>query len=389
MPMIALATCATLIASQAVISGAFSVTRQVVQLGFLPRMTIKHTSAETIGQVYLPAVNWTLFVAGRRPRLGFGSSAKLATAYGIAVMGTLLIDSILFLAVARALWRKPRSMMPPGSSGLSSSTCCSSARTCRRSRRAAGSRCSSASAILLLLTTWHRGRQLVTARAGAGRGPLPDFIDEMHRKGIADADQRDRCLPQSLEGHDSAARSASPRQGSEPFRKRSSSRPWTSAMSRRYPTRTGRIDLLGDPDNRYSHRPFVTDFRMTPTCRGDQRRTRPRARELQPLPRDLLPLSDGAGAVRGPGHGAVAQGPLHGDEPQRRQPGRLLQPSSRARGRPWRSDPVSAQRKNPASSGVLSYAAEWSRTITGVSTHKALNLARLPVPPQPLAGGGF
>jgi len=70
-------------------------------------LTIKHTSAESIGQVYVPAVNWTLFVAVLALVLGFGSSAKLATAYGIAVTGTLLIDSILFLVIARLLWRKP------------------------------------------------------------------------------------------------------------------------------------------------------------------------------------------------------------------------------------------------------------------------------------------
>ena len=91
-PMIGLATIATVIASQAVISGAFSVTRQAVQLGFLPRLTIRHTSREA-GQVYVPAVNWGIFVAVVALVVGFGSSQHLAAAYGIAVTGTLAIDT--------------------------------------------------------------------------------------------------------------------------------------------------------------------------------------------------------------------------------------------------------------------------------------------------------
>ena len=104
--MVAAATVATVIASQAVISGAFSVTRQAVQLGFLPRLTIRHTSREA-GQVYVPAVNWGIFVAVVALVVGFGSSAHLASAYGIAVTGTLAIDTLLFFVVVRVLWKKP------------------------------------------------------------------------------------------------------------------------------------------------------------------------------------------------------------------------------------------------------------------------------------------
>ncbi|MGW5532155.1 KUP/HAK/KT family potassium transporter, partial [Streptomyces xanthochromogenes] len=100
-PMVLLATVATIIASQSVISGAFSVTRQAVQLGFLPRMTIRHTSEREVGQVYSPAINWILYVAVVALVLGFGSSAGLASAYGVAVTGTFVLNSVLFLAVAR------------------------------------------------------------------------------------------------------------------------------------------------------------------------------------------------------------------------------------------------------------------------------------------------
>jgi KUP system potassium uptake protein len=183
-PMIVLATSATLIASQAVISGAFSVTRQVVRLGFLPRMTIRHTSAETIGQVYLPAVNWTLFVLVVGLCLGFGSSGKLATAYGIAVMGTLLIDSILFLVVARGLWHKPRSLVALGVIGFVLLDLLFLSANLPKIAEGGWFPMLVAMVILLLLTTWHRGRELVTAERVRTEGALPDFIDEIHRKGI-------------------------------------------------------------------------------------------------------------------------------------------------------------------------------------------------------------
>ncbi|MCE5182319.1 MAG: potassium transporter Kup [Betaproteobacteria bacterium] len=103
-PMVALATLATVIASQAVISGAFSVTRQAMQLGYCPRLEVRHTSEKEIGQVYVPAINWALLIAIIALVLGFRSSSNLAAAYGIAVTGTMAIDTILAVVVARALW---------------------------------------------------------------------------------------------------------------------------------------------------------------------------------------------------------------------------------------------------------------------------------------------
>ena len=106
-PMVALATAATVIASQAVISGAYSITRQATQLGFLPRMTTVHTSAREIGQVYLPGVNWLLCAAVLAAVIGFGSSSRLAGAYGVAVTGTMLVDTLLTFFVIRYAWRYP------------------------------------------------------------------------------------------------------------------------------------------------------------------------------------------------------------------------------------------------------------------------------------------
>ena len=106
-PMVILSTVAAIIASQAVISGAFSVTRQAIRLGFLPRLVVRHTSHKEVGQVYVPAANWIIFAAVVALVLGFGSSERLASAYGVAVTGTLAIDTLLFFFVVRALWHRP------------------------------------------------------------------------------------------------------------------------------------------------------------------------------------------------------------------------------------------------------------------------------------------
>jgi len=104
-PLIALATAATVIASQAVITGAFSVTRQAIQLGYIPRMRILHTSERAAGQIYIPFVNWFLMLGVVALVVGFRSSSNLASAYGIAVTGTMAIDTLLAFFVVYGLWR--------------------------------------------------------------------------------------------------------------------------------------------------------------------------------------------------------------------------------------------------------------------------------------------
>ncbi|WP_024870296.1 potassium transporter Kup [Pseudoxanthomonas suwonensis] len=112
-PMIVLATMAAVIASQAVITGAFSVSRQAMQLGYIPRMRIKHTSQDTIGQIYIPGINWLLAVMVIGLVLAFRSSTNLAVAYGISVSATMLIDTLLLALVARALWPRWRNWVLP------------------------------------------------------------------------------------------------------------------------------------------------------------------------------------------------------------------------------------------------------------------------------------
>ena len=107
LPLVLLATVATVIASQAVVTGAFSMTRQAIQLGLLPRLQVVQTSAEGYGQIYLPAVNWLLMIVTLSLSIGFGSSNNLAAAYGIAVSATMLATTVLLSCAMREIWSWP------------------------------------------------------------------------------------------------------------------------------------------------------------------------------------------------------------------------------------------------------------------------------------------
>lgn len=113
LPMVILATAAAVVASQAVITGAYSVARQAMQLGYIPRMQIRHTSSDTIGQIYVPGINWFLMVAVIVLVLTFRDSTRLATAYGISVSGTMFIDTLLLGLVAYRLWPRLRIWVIP------------------------------------------------------------------------------------------------------------------------------------------------------------------------------------------------------------------------------------------------------------------------------------
>ena len=112
--LVALSTLAAVIASQAVITGVFSLTRQAIQLGYLPRMEIQHTSETAIGQIYIPRVNWILMAGVVALVVGFGSSGALAGAYGLAVTGAMLVDAALATAVAILVWRWALAARRPG-----------------------------------------------------------------------------------------------------------------------------------------------------------------------------------------------------------------------------------------------------------------------------------
>jgi KUP system potassium uptake protein len=178
-PMVVLATFATVIASQAVISGAFSVTRQAVGLGFLPRLTIRHTSDKEIGQVYVPAVNWGIFFAVVALVVGFGSSTALASAYGIAVTGTLAIDTILFFFVVRFLWKKPLWMVIAGAAGFLFVDLAFFTANVTKILHGGWFPLVIALAVFVVLTTWQKGREILTRNRTEEEGPLRAFVDEI------------------------------------------------------------------------------------------------------------------------------------------------------------------------------------------------------------------
>ncbi len=179
-PMVVLAAAATIIASQAVISGAFSVSHQAMQLGFLPRLTIRHTAEREIGQIYVPAINWLLFVAVVIVTVGFGSSARLASAYGVAVTGTFVINTILFLAVARALWHWARWKLALAGAVFLSVEVTFFAANLTKVVHGGWLPLTIALGSFTVMMTWQRGRQIVTANRLAKEGALDEFVAELH-----------------------------------------------------------------------------------------------------------------------------------------------------------------------------------------------------------------
>jgi KUP system potassium uptake protein len=183
-PMVLLATVATVIASQAVISGAFSVTHQAVQLGFLPRLTIRHTSRREVGQVYAPGINAALFAIVVAIVVGFGSSSALASAYGVAVTGTFILNTILFLAVARLLWHRPWRVIALGAVVFLSIEVTFFAANLTKVVHGGWLPLAIAAIVFTVLTTWRKGREIVTANRIREEGPLQDFIDELQERKI-------------------------------------------------------------------------------------------------------------------------------------------------------------------------------------------------------------
>ena len=177
-PMVIVATVATVIASQAVISGAFSITRQAVQLGFLPRLTVLHTGSD-VGQVYVPAVNMMLFVAVAGLVVGFQSSESLASAYGIAVTGTLAIDTILFFFVVRTLWHRPLWLALAGSLFFLTIDLAFFGANLPKVLHGGWFPLVIALLVFVLLSTWQRGREIVGRNRTEVEGPLDDFVEEV------------------------------------------------------------------------------------------------------------------------------------------------------------------------------------------------------------------
>lgn len=176
LPLVFIATAATVIASQAVISGAFSVTHQAIQLGFLPRLRTEHTSARAAGQIYIPAVNWALLVMVVLLVIGFGQSTNLAAAYGIAVSGTMIITTIMLAVLIFQVWKWNRLLAVLTIGLFAAVDLIFFASNITRVADGGWFPLVVAAVIFTLLTTWASGRALMRRRLEQDALPLAVFI---------------------------------------------------------------------------------------------------------------------------------------------------------------------------------------------------------------------
>jgi len=180
-PLVGLATCATIIASQAVISGAFSITKQAVQLGFLPRLTMRHTSSTESGQIYMPSVNWLLMIACILLVLGFRSSSNLAAAYGIAVISTMTITSTMFVVVTRERWHWTRLKVALIVGVFFTIDIAFLGANLVKIEHGGWFPLLMAVGIFTLMTTWKRGRRALAGVMFANAQPLDTFLQDIAR----------------------------------------------------------------------------------------------------------------------------------------------------------------------------------------------------------------
>ncbi len=180
-PLVILATAATVIASQAVISGAYSIAHQASQLGYLPRLRVIHTSERHYGQVYVPVINWFLMAAVLALVLAFRSSAKLAFAYGVAVTGTIALTTVLFFVIVRHRWHRPLWLALIGGGLFLTIELAFLGANLTKFLHGAWVPLLIGLALFTVMTTWFRGRELVTAERFRVEGPLQDFVDDLQQ----------------------------------------------------------------------------------------------------------------------------------------------------------------------------------------------------------------
>ena len=179
LPMVLLATLATVIASQAVITGAYSVAHQAHGLGYLPRLRIKHTSEDVIGQIYVPWINWTLMVSVLILVLTFRTATALASAYGMAVIGTITITTLLFFYLARDRWPRARRLLVVGAAGLLTVDLLFLAANLTKLAHGAWLPLLIGVTTFTVFATWQRGRAIVTRQRERDEGTLRAFIDKL------------------------------------------------------------------------------------------------------------------------------------------------------------------------------------------------------------------
>lgn len=184
LPIIILATIATLIASQAVISGAFSLTRQAIRLGFAPRMTIRHTSNNEAGQVYVPFINWLLALLVIATVLIFSSSANLAGAYGFAVCGALAVDTIFLIVLMRKMWRYPLLIVLLSAVTFISIDLLFLSSSLSKLFHGAWLPLLIAIIGFTIVSTWYRGHNALRRERRRAEGTLKSFVTKLHHRNI-------------------------------------------------------------------------------------------------------------------------------------------------------------------------------------------------------------
>jgi KUP system potassium uptake protein len=180
-PMVALATAAAVIASQAVISGSYSLTKQAVQLGFLPRMTIVNTSAKEVGQIYIPSLNWLLCAVVIAAVVGFGSSARLAGAYGVAVTATMLVDTLLTFFVIRYMWNYPLVLCVLATGFFATIDLSFFVATLLKIADGGWFPLAIGACVFVTMSTWRRGREILFRRLEEGAVPLKGFLASLFK----------------------------------------------------------------------------------------------------------------------------------------------------------------------------------------------------------------
>jgi KUP system potassium uptake protein len=180
-PMVIIATAAAIVASQALISGAYSLTNQAIQLGYAPRLTVRHTSSTEYGQIYVPEVNWALAVGTVALVLGFGSSNALAAAYGIAVTGTMTITTLLFHRVARDRWRWSRWAVWPLTFAFLVVDLSFLSANLVKVQEGGWFPLVAGGFIFAILSTWKRGREALARSVAGTTLPLDLFLPDLER----------------------------------------------------------------------------------------------------------------------------------------------------------------------------------------------------------------
>lgn len=184
LPIIVLATVATLIASQAVIAGVFSLTWQAVRLGFLPRLHIQHTSRYEFGQIYIPLLNWIMFAFVVAIVIGFGNSGSLASMFGLAVSGTLLVDTIFLLIIMRKLWHAPITYMIIVAVTIMALEILFVSAGLSKLLHGAWVALLVAIIMFMILSTWYKGHEIIRRERRETEGSLAHFVARLHRMEI-------------------------------------------------------------------------------------------------------------------------------------------------------------------------------------------------------------